>query len=65
MSVGNWGKTNDHQLVLQRYSNGSWVYIEDVGTNGASRKCRGMASKTGVKHRVWNMTTNELFCECG
>lgn len=66
-SVGNWGKTGDDRLVIQRFDSksNSWSYVEDVGINGASRRCRGMANKTGVKHRVWNTTSNKLFCECG
>jgi len=65
--MGLWGKTSNNRLVLQKYDSrsGSWSYVEDVGTNGASRVCRVTANKTGIKHRVWNMTTNTLFCECG
>lgn len=65
--MGLWGKTDsDDQLIIESYDfySGKWTYVQDVGVNGAARVCRGLAKKTKVKHRVWNTTTNTLFCEC-
>lgn len=64
--MAKWGKNNPKdELILQRYENGSWVYVEVVGLNGAARKCRGIANKTGKKHRVWDTGKSEVYCECG
>lgn len=60
------GRHTNSRLVLQRFDarTNTWKYVEDVLINGAGNKCRTMAKKTGVPHRVWDVTLNNLFCEC-
>lgn len=65
-SKGLWGKTGGKDtLLMQRYdqSSLSWVTIDIVGVSGASNNCRSLARNSGIPHRVWNKTTNTLFCE--
>lgn len=58
--------TSNDRFVLERYdkSSNTWRYVDDVNLNGAGKTCRTTSKKTGISHRVRNVTTGKLIYEC-